>query len=83
MNDSPHFAVKCKYCDGLIPLAVYNTDLHYKLADSFFARHSEQVSDSKCQALGIYSFSDLDKHDFTPVYNLVPNLSFAEKILLR
>ncbi len=83
MTISPHFTVMCTYCDSVIPLAAYNPDLHYKLADSFFGRHSEQVPGSKCNALGIYSFMDLDKRDVAPVYNLSPNLDFAEKILQR
>jgi hypothetical protein len=33
----------CCYCKSLIPLAIYNQDNHYKLAESFWIRHDEQV----------------------------------------
>jgi hypothetical protein len=76
--EQSYFAVECAYCKCLIPLARYDSELHYgKLADSFFARH-EAIG---CGALGVYRFTDLRRYDLETVPNLKPNFSFANQIL--
>jgi hypothetical protein len=73
----------CCYCKSLIPLAIYNQDNHYKLAESFPIRHDEQVPTSYCHALGQYTYNDLRRYDLEAIADLRPNFDFAEKIIPR
>jgi hypothetical protein len=76
--EQSYFVVECAYCNALIPLARYDSDLHYgELSESFFARH-ETIG---CGALGIYGFTELKRRHLETASDLKPNLSFAHRIL--
>jgi hypothetical protein len=75
------FAVICGRCGEPIPLAPFDDSLYYRLGDLFVVQHDEQVLNSNCNARGVYTWDDLKRLDFTPLPSLVPNLSFAKKIL--
>jgi hypothetical protein len=71
----------CRYCKSPIPLAQYDSNYYYRLADSFTVRHDEQNADTACHARGVYTYADLTRQDLELIPGLKRNLDFAERIL--